>query len=296
LLPNPALKEVYDQVVWVYVYRDFSKNDEDRQAERISLRFGVTSWPQLFLADPHTMKIAKHTGRKVDGFLDAVKRTKIARTRSLEAYERTRAAEERAVELEARPRLKVAKKLLDDEDMVVRVRALAVVAGKDPKTIVKRAEELLAVENDPFRYEVCRVLKDAGDVKAARALEGLVVRPEPSLNPNVVRIRAVQALATCGDAGSAEVIAPHAQSGAYFNGLTGISVDTLAALAKRFPKSRKKIAKMLQKAYPPPADPGDERATRACIALAKRVHKARGDKRPFPKPYDEKARKKLAGG
>jgi len=296
LLPNPALKEVYDKVVWVYVYRDFSKNEADRQAERISLRFGVTSWPQLFLADPQTMKLAQHTGRKVDGFLDAVKRVKVARTRSLAAYERTRAAEERAVELESRPKLNVAKKLLDDEDIVVRVRALAVVAAKSPKTIVKRAEELLAVPNDPFRYEVCRVLEDAGDSKAARALEGLVLRPEPSLNPNVVRIRAVQALATCGDAESAVVIAPHAQSGAYFKALTGISVDTLAALAKRFPKSRKKIAKMLAQAYPPPAEAGDERATRACIALAKRVHKARGDKRPFPKVYDEKSRRKLAGG
>ena len=52
MLPNPALKETYDKIVWVYVYRDFSKSKEDRAAERISMRFGVSSWPQIFLVDP----------------------------------------------------------------------------------------------------------------------------------------------------------------------------------------------------------------------------------------------------
>ena len=103
----------------------------------------------------------------------------------------------------------------------------------------------------------------------------------------------MQALATCGDADSIEVIAPHATSGAYFNGLTRISLDALVAIAERHRKARKAVREVLKQAYPEPPDPADERATRACIALAKHVHKALGEKRAFPDPYDDAARKKL---
>ena len=52
----------------------------------------------------------------------------------------------------------------------------------------------------------------------------------------------------------------------------------------------------LKQAYPEPPKEGDERATRSCVALAKRVHKALadlGEKRPFPGDYNEKTRRKL---
>lgn len=291
MLPNPALKKNYDEIVWVYVYRDFSKNERDRAAERISLRFGVTSWPQLFLVDPASMKILRHTGRKVESFQRAVASARVKPARTLEAHKRIAAAEARAIELEKRGGKKLARGRLDDEDIVVRTRALEILAKKDPKTIVARATELLEVPSDPFRYAVCGVLKDAADPKAAPALEAIVREPKPSLNPNVLRMRAVQALATCGHAGSVEVIAPFAQSGAYFNGLTGTSVDALAAIAKRDKQARKPVHAALKKAYPPPA--ADQRGQRACVALAKRIHKALKDPRPFPKPYDDEARAAL---
>ena len=294
MLPNPQLKKNYDEVVWVYVYRDFSKNERDRAAERISLRFGVTSWPQLFLVDPATMKILRHTGRKVESFQAAVAGAKVKPSRTLDAHARVAAAEKRAIELENKKSAKLAKKRLDDEDIVVRTRALEIVAKKDPKIVVKRAEELLQVPNDPFRYAVCGVLKEAGDPKAAPALHAIVEQPKQSLNPNVLRIRAVQALSTCGNAASIDVIAPFATSGAYFNGLTGISVDAIAAIAKREKKSSKHAYKVLRGAYPPPGT--DERSQRASVALAKRVHRACRDPRPFPKVYDEKARAFLMGG
>ena len=126
MLPNPAIADTYDKVVWVYVYRDFSKSKADRAAERISLRFGVSSWPQLFLADPATMKILKHTGRSVESFQKAVGATKVKPTRKLDAAERIAAAEKRAIALESRPSAKAAKKAIDDEDIVVRTRALAI--------------------------------------------------------------------------------------------------------------------------------------------------------------------------
>ena len=104
---------------------------------------------------------------------------------------------------------------------------------------------LLQVPNDPFRYSVCAALKDAADPKANQALEAIVEEPRDSLNPNVLRMRAVQALGVCGDAGSVEVIAPHAQSGAYFNGLTGVSIDALVAIAKRHRKARAAVDRRL---------------------------------------------------
>jgi len=295
LLPNPQLKDAYEKIVWVYVYRDFSKSKADRAAERISLRFGVTSWPQLFLADPATMKILAHTGRKVKSFNGAVERTMVKPARTLAAAERVAAAEKRAILLENKPSVGAAKKHIDDEDIVVRTRALEILAAKKPALVVARAQELLAVPNDPFRYAVCQVLAKAADPKAARALEALVRDPKPSLNPNVLRIRAVQALATCGNAESVAVIAPHASSGVYFNGLTGVSVDALAAIAKRDRGARKAVDRVLRASYPPPPkDANDKRAMRACVALAKRVHTARGAKISFPKVYDAESRESLA--
>ena len=293
MLPHPDLKEAYDKIVWVYVFRDFSKSKEDLAAERISLRMGVTSWPQIFLVDPATMKVVRQTGRKVKSFLAAVRDTKVEPQRTLAAWERVRDAEQRAIDFTKRPTTATATKLLDDDDIVVRTLALNHLAASKPAVVAKRAVELLTVPNDSFRYTVCQVLREAGDTKAAPALEAIVEKPANSRNPNVLRIRAVQALATCGTAKSVDAIAPWAQTGHYFNGLTGIAVDTLAALAKRHKSARKKVDAVLKKAYPPIPVQREKRAMRACVALAKRVHKARGTKKPFPAEYTEETRAKL---
>ena len=260
MLPHSDLKRVYDKAIWLYVYRDFSKSADDRAAERIMLRFGVTSWPQLFLADPHTWKVLSHTGRQVQRFVDVLEKTSVKTGQSTTALEDTKAAEARAIALEKKPTKKLALAHIDDADIVVRYRALEVLADKDLKAIAPRALSLLEVPNDPFRFKVCEILKGAADTEAAPALEALVREPTNSLNPNVLRIRAVQALATCGRPASVEAIAPHAQSGAWFNGLTGISIDTLAALAKKHKKARKAVQEVLRQSYPVPPDPSDARA------------------------------------
>lgn len=293
MLPNRALRPVYDKIVWVYVYRDFSRRGQDRDAERTSWRFGVTSWPQLFLADPVSLEILAHTGRKPESFLAAVERTKVDKTRSRAALEKTRAGEERADKLEKGGSLKLARKGIDDDDIVVRYLSLRILAKKDPKAVAARARELLAVPNDPFRYEVCAVLGKRADRKAKGALEALVTEPRESLNPNVLRICAVRALSTCGDAESVDAIAPFARSGAYFNGLTGTAIDALAAIARRDPAARATVRGVLRASYPEPPPASDQRATRACLALAKRVHKALGNPGRFPDPYDESARRRL---
>lgn len=293
MLPDPALKPAYEKIVWLYVYRDFSKSPSDLAAERVSLRLGMTSYPQHLLVDPSTLEILADTGRAVPGFLDAVERTKVRKGEGAAA--RIREAEERAAALERSGSVASAKKALADEDVVVRYRAVQILAEKEPRSIAAEAEALLATPNDPFRFEVCRALKKTGDGQAARILERVLSDPEQSLNPNVLRIEAAGALAACGDRESVKALAPFATTGEWRNGLTGIAVDVIAEIAKREKAARPAAKEALLAAYPKPsADPNERRGVEA---LAKRVHEAlaavTGKKVDFPKEYDGKALERL---
>lgn len=293
MLPNPDLKPAYEKVVWLYVYRDFSGSPEDLAAERVSLRLGMTAYPQHLLVDPSSMEILADTGRSVESFLAAVGRAKAARGEGAAA--RIREAEERALALEKSPSVAAAKKALADKDIVVRYRAIRILAEKEPKAVAADAEALLAVPNDPFRFEVCRALGKAADGQAARFLERVLAEPGKSLNPNVLRIEAAGALGACGDAGSVKALAPFASSGEWRNGLTGVAVDAIAAIAKREKGARGAAKDALVAAYPEPAT--DPRDARGAEALAKRVHAAleavTGKKVDFPGDYDGKARERL---
>jgi hypothetical protein len=297
LLPDAALKPAYDKAVWLYVYQDFSHSPADRAAERIALRFGVTSFPHLFLADPETLRVLADTGRTTESFLAAVNRVNVKPAESLAAVEAVRKAEARAEELETKPSVELAKRYLFDDDIVVRFRALHFLGDKDPKAVAARAEDLLAVPSDPFRFEVCRALAKTGEVKAVSALEAMVRAPKDSANPNVLRIEAVKALGACGNADSVAVLRGPATSGNYLNTLTGTAVDALAAIATRHPGAKSDVTKVLKDAYPPPAAPADEQRSRICTALARRVHKAleqlTGKKLDFPEVYDANARARL---
>ena len=294
VLPDSALAPLYDKAVWVYVYRTFQKDEADRLAERISIRFGVSSWPQLFLVDPESLAILRHTGRSVTSFEKAFAATTVEKHATSTTHEGLKRAEEIARALEDKPSVKAARTYLAHDDIVVRTRALEILAEEKPKDVVAHAKDLLAVPNDPFRYLVCGVLAKAEDPKAAPYLEAVVKEPKDSLNPNVLRIRAVSALATCGTPSSVAVIAPHASSGAYFNGLTGTSIDALRDIAKRHKKARKEVRTVLIGAYPkPPPAEANDRAKRACVALAKRIHRALDARMKFPDTYDDAAREKL---
>lgn len=300
MLPNPALRPAYDKAAWLYVYRDFTEDDADRAAERICLRLGMTSYPQHLLIHPETLARLGDTGRSVESFLAAVGKARVEPVKTTDAVDRIVAADARAAALEKSQSVDAAKKAVDDPDVVVRLRALAILTSKAPAVVAARAAELLAVPNDPFRYEVCRALAKAadektGDPKAARALEEVVKSPKESLNPNVLRIEAVKALGACGDAASVPVIAPHA-AGEWRNGLTGISVDALAAIGGRDAKAKAPARSALAAAFPAP--PKDAAEKQAVETLAKRVHgaleKLTGKKVAFPATYDEKSRKALA--
>jgi len=297
LLPHTDLKPLYDKAVWLYVYRTFKEDEADRAAEDISIRFGLTSWPQLLLVDPVTLRVTHEAGRTVASFLQSFAAAQLPskpdEPTRLAASAKLAAATAAVEQLVKEPGVDVARAKLADDDIVVKTRALEILAERAPAEVAPHATGLLATPSDPFRYLVCEVLVKHPDPKANDALEALVREPRDSRNPNVLRIRAVQALAASGDGDSVAVIAPHATSGVYFNGLTGIAVDALAAIAARHEDARAAARATLLAAYPAPPADDDARALRACVGLAKRVHKALGSRLPFPETYDAAARKAL---
>ena len=294
MLPDAALEPAYDRVVWMYVFRDFSESAADRTDERVSLRFGLTSWPQHLLVDPETLDVIGDTGRSVRSFLAAVDRAaeRVTPAESLAAGDRVRQADARAIELENNPSPELARESLSDPDIVVRFRALNVLVDAEPEAIAARAPELLRVPNDPFRYTVCEVLVETPNADALPVLHEIVADPPDSRNPNVLRIRAVSALAACGDEESVDVIAPFASSGNYRNGLTGIAINALVTIAEREPGAATAARDVLIQSFPQPSD--DSAAQRPCVALARRVNAAledvTGQQVEFPDQYTTETR------
>lgn len=293
LLSDPQLAGFYDDVIWMYLFQDFSGSDADRAAQRVALRFGISAYPQHFLVDPHSLAVIGDTGRSLDSFSTAVKGAKVGEMGTL-TNETLRKADARAVELEAHLTDERATASLGDSDMVIRLIALRHLKKSKPEAIAAVAGELLTVQNDAVRFLVCEVLAEAGGVEHEQQLVSLVKDPVGSKNPNVMRIRAVQALGKLGGAGAVEAIRPHAVSGEWLNGLTSVSVEALAAIALRVPDQRAAVQASLIAAYPVPPAPGDENQNRFCRGLAERVHQAlttvTGKSVPFPETYDAPAR------
>ena len=288
LLPLAELEPAYEKAVWLYVFRDFSGDARDRHDERVALRFGFSSYPQHKLVHPETFAILDDTGRSVESFLAAVGRTRVEVSDTHDAAAALRAAEERAQRLEERPGVKAAEAALDDDDVVVRLRALEILAAEKPEAIVARAPRLLAVENDGVRYAACRALAAAGGTSAARPLEALLATPGATLNPNVLRMHAVQALARCGDAASVEALAPFADRAEWRNALTRAVVTALVEIAGRERGTRDRVRELLVGTLPDPQE--DERMQRIAVALARHVHDALGTltgrRVDFPGTYD----------
>ena len=293
LLSDPKLAEFYDDVIWMYLFQDFSGSEADRAAQRVALRFGISAYPQHFLVDPHTLDVIADTGRSLASFSTAIKGAKVGEAGAL-THETLRNADARAVALETDLNNERAIAALGDPDVVVRLLALRHLKDSKPEAIAANAEALLALPNDHIRFLVCEVLTETGGAEHEESLVSLVRDPVGSKNPNVMRIRAVQALGKLGGGKAIEVIRPHAVSGTWLNGLTGTSVDALTAIALRLPEHRAVVKDALAASYPAPPPPGDERQERACRNLAERVHKSLADLTeksvPFPETYDAAAR------
>jgi hypothetical protein len=310
LLPDPALKEVYGKAVWLYVNRKRDNSEADHAAELIELRFGVILHPQLLLVDPEKLEFLSYAGYNPQQIVAAIGKAKVAPQDAKGAIERLQKAEKKLAALEKQEKqpntlnnkkfLAHAKELLADEDIVVRIRAVQIVARQEPKAIVPLAPQLLEARNDVLRFEVCKVLAQLGDTNSAPALESLVKDPEGSLNPNVLRTHAVEALAKCGRAESAEVLGPIAADANVDNQLTFAAVDTLAAIGARLAKANDKVGlravvEALARGYPS-ARPAriDPSYTRRANELLGKVHghltKLCDKKVPIPQTYDEAAR------
>jgi hypothetical protein len=298
LLSDKELAKDYDGVVWMYLFQDFTQSDADRAAERVAIRFGISSWPQHFLVDPYTLTKVADTGRSLQSFRAAVQRAKITAGECKPSVEQLAAADELAASLEKVADVAVAKKQLKNEDRVVAFRALQTLAKKAPKELVGESAWLLATPNDQIRGLVCDVLAEHGDGGAKDVLHGIVEDPGQSENPNVLRMRATKALAKCGDASSLAVIEPFATSGQYRNGLTMTSIRAVVAIAERVKKAKGDAVAILARAYPPvPVGAEAETEQRMCESLAKGVHdelrRLTGKDVAFPAAWTEEARKKL---
>ena len=79
LLSDKKLEASYGDVVWMYLFQDFSRNEVDRAAERVAVRFGISSWPQHFLVDPYTLSVLADTGRSLETFRAAVDKARVRR-------------------------------------------------------------------------------------------------------------------------------------------------------------------------------------------------------------------------
>jgi HEAT repeat protein len=296
LLSDPRLAEFYDDAIWMYLFQDFSGSEADRAAQRVALRFGISAYPQHFLVDPYSLEVVADTGRSLASFSATVKGAKVGEAGAL-THESLQKADTRAVALETGLTDERAIAALGDSDVVVRLLALRHLKNSKPEAIAANAEELLAVPNDHIRFLVCEVLADTGGAEHEESLVSLVRDPVGSKNPNVMRIRAVQALEKLGGGRAVEAIRPHAVSGAWLNGLTSASVDALAAIASRAPQHRAVVKEALIAAYPEPPQPDDERQDRFCRSLAERIHQALADLTgksvPFPETYDATARSVL---
>lgn len=308
LLSDKKLAPFYDQVEWLYLFQDFSGSEADRRAQRIAIRFGISSWPQHFLVDPYTLESLGSTGRSLESFGKAVKKAKVT---LLYNSDRLKSLDAEAAALEGLSDSKEdnakAAKALEHEDIVVRYRALEHLVKHDPKAVIEAAPMLLKTPNDQVRYKVCALLAKHGpsedQTKETRDVLSILVEVTPgSKNPNVLRIRAIQALAKCGNAGSVNEIVEYAATGAYNNGLTGVALTVTLELCEKFPKQKASAAKALKAGFPalPEMDPKSKyyaRRMRSCRALAKKINaaleKLSGKKVAFPEAYDAETRKAL---
>lgn len=286
MLPAEELKPLYDKLAWLYIYNDFKGGPADLAADRVRMRFNVSSWPQLLLVDPVSLKVVGSTGRTTDSFLKAAASARISEANAKQkktASEAFRKADARAEKLQTAPSVELARAGLRSRDVVEQSVAVNYLAEHSPNEILAQADRLLQVPNDLLRYAVCRVVTDSADtVKIPRPLvlrlETLARQPRGSQNPNVLRIRAVEALGRCSLPSSIAVIAPFAR-GPLNNGLTGVAIRSLGQIGEREPRARAEVTKILLDCFPEiPAALEDERLnayqTRRVTGLARTIHQS----------------------
>lgn len=332
MLPNPALKPWYDRVTWLFVSRNFKLDDKDKEALRTHDRFGISSWPQMIVFDPVDDRVLLDAPRDLAGFVKAFERatattngraggtvqTKAqhvlkdpvgADARSLGERLRDPNPIVRAIALEeiasakevAQEHLAEADAILgrEGEDIVVVLRALRLLVKRKPATLVARTLALLAIDNDPLRYEVLELVATKPDPLLGPVLNRLFAeagKAVASRNPNVLRMKVAPCLGAMGDAASVEVLAPLARAADWRNGTTKLVLDALRALAMRLPEQKERVEEILVASLPKALAAQDVQGTRGSLSLSEAVFKALAALRPgwkapaLPKGWSEAER------
>ncbi len=293
MLSSPDLKTYYEKAIWLYVYRDFKGGEADRVAERITNRYSLSSWPQLWLIDPHDLGTIGETGRTVETFAKAVAKVQIKATKDFSAVEILRESEAKVVEFERRPNREFAFKLIESNDIVAQLAAVRFLAEqKHLDDITNHAKQLLSIPNDGLRYEILKAVAETGKGDVATEIAELVRNPKPSRNFNVLRSHAIKALASCGDCSSIKVIAPHTR-GTARNSTARVSIQAMLKLLNRHPDCKAEVITALSNSFPP-IEKGVERLV---SAHAKMVHQnlveLTGRDVNFPESYNERTRLQL---
>ena len=314
LLSDKALGAFYDDFEWLYLFQDFTGSESDRRAERIAIRFGISSWPQHLLVDPVSLRVIGDTGRTLESFAAAaavehsIKGEAAPSPSQLAEYDELAGELQLATRTTERPRLDLAKDSIEHTDVVVRYFATALLAEHEPSLVAQAAPELLATSHDQLRFLVCKTLAKRGAsavseesaAEIARTLEQLLREPAPSNNPNMLRVHAAEALSSCGDEASLEALGDFAVGGAPTNMLTRTAVASIAAVAVRSEGSRDNARDLLIRSFPevrPNVEEGLQGRRDFTRELAEVVHAAlkttTGESHAFPEVYNGAARRRL---
>lgn len=270
MLPHEDLAPCYEKAVWLYVCRTWRDDDADREAARIHDRFGVTSWPNLFLIDPRDDRLLRRAGRTTaaleSAFAAAAAQVEpLLETELQPTLDGLQATRTRVLALEspsgdlAPEQLSETLALLEDPDVLVRHRALLLLTRQDVPVLADRAESLLIQGNDAIRFELLDWIQ-RGTVEG---LTPLLVRvfteagkALPSGNPNVLRGRAARCLVACGDEQAIEALAAVARAANARNSTTRMVVEALGAIGGRGDEAVKaRVVEVLLDAWPAPVEP-----------------------------------------
>jgi hypothetical protein len=311
LLPSKKLEPYYKKVTWLFVSRNFKMDARDVVALRSHDRFGISSWPQMFVFDGRDDLVLQEMPRDLESFIVGLDRSIAAydkrklrsQTSAADLARQRELADRRTVTLESllaartkgtKPATKdldrAERDLLDDHaDIVVKLRALRLIAGLRPKTILEHAPAWLTIANDPWRYELLNAL--ARNAKPTPALTQELVRlfeqagkTVPSRNPNVLRIRVAECLGRVGDSDALAALRPVALAASPRNGLTHIVIRSVAAIAARSEgEPRQQALEILSQSLPPsiavadsPPTKATQQATRRALAVLRTTLKALG--------------------
>jgi hypothetical protein len=204
VLPNAALKGLYDKVVWVWVYRDFKNGPADLAAERVHNRCGVSSWPHLLFVNS-SWEVLVESGRTTDAVQSAASRAMAAapkgrRDPALDAaLAKARDAIKAGRKDEARAALKKIAAGKDDGEYALEARDVLEEIDGRPAAGAKdladgdadrRADALDALPASPFAKEALALLEDKDADVRMRAVKYVARAAPEKLAPAAAKLLA----------------------------------------------------------------------------------------------------------